>query len=71
MLAVMFQVQPSAVEVNVALVTHKNDDAAALHAARKNYFKNEYTLDYYLSEYSKPMVAVMDGITSISQSPQF
>jgi hypothetical protein len=33
--------------------------------ARKNYFREEYTLDYYLSTYDKPMVAIMDGITSI------
>lgn len=36
-----------------------------LQEARKNYFRHEYTLDYYLSTYGKPMIAIMDGITSI------
>jgi Enoyl-CoA hydratase/isomerase len=30
----------------------------------RNYFKNEYTLDYYIATYPKPMIAIMDGITS-------
>lgn len=30
----------------------------------RNYFRNEYTLDYYIATYPKPMIAIMDGITS-------
>lgn len=39
-----------------------------LQRARENYFRHEYTLDYYLSTFPKPIVAVMDGITSIFYS---
>jgi 3-hydroxyisobutyryl-CoA hydrolase len=38
-------------------------------AARQNYFRHEYTLDYYLATYQKPMVAIMDGITSTAPLP--
>jgi len=46
----------------VSLETPQNQ----LQAARENYFRHEYTLDYYLSTYAKPMIAMMDGITSAS-----
>ena len=46
------------------LATLPGDNMATL-TARQNYFRHEYTLDYYLSTYDKPMVAIMDGITSI------
>jgi enoyl-CoA hydratase/carnithine racemase len=46
-----------------ALVTLETPENL-LQAARENYFRHEYTLDYYLSTYDKPMIAVMDGITS-------
>jgi 3-hydroxyisobutyryl-CoA hydrolase len=50
----------------VALVTI-DASGTILHEARKNYFRHEYTLDYYLSTYDKPMIAIMDGITSMHQ----
>jgi len=49
------------------LATLPDDNMATL-AARQNYFRHEYTLDYYLSTYDKPMIAIMDGITSIHDS---
>jgi len=47
-----------------ALVT--NSAAAAKERERfgQNYFRHEYTLDYYIATYSKPMISIMDGITS-------
>jgi len=48
----------------IALVTI-DAEGLELREARKNYFRHEYTLDYYLSTYDKPMIAVMDGITSM------
>lgn len=54
-------------ELIQALVTLETPDNL-LQAARENYFRHEYTLDYYLSTYDKPMIAVMDGITSASSN---
>jgi 3-hydroxyisobutyryl-CoA hydrolase len=48
-----------------AMVTLK-EKGATQHEIRKNYFREEYTLDYYLSIYEKPIVAIIDGITSIA-----
>ena len=50
----------------VALVTI-DASGTTLHEARKNYFRHEYTLDYYISTYDKPMIAILDGITSMHQ----
>lgn len=63
MLGVMLLVSLMFMMLTTALVT-VNGRPADLHEARKNYFREEYTLDYYLSTYDKPIIAVMDGITS-------
>lgn len=55
---------PSLFATNPALVTI-DASGVGLIEARKNYFRHEYTLDYYLSVFEKPIVAIMDGITSI------
>ena len=61
---VMLQVSHSFAALKLALVTAKAK-GTLLQQARENYFRHEYTLDYYLSTFSKPIIAVMDGITSI------
>jgi len=49
--------------IDLALVTVKGE-GPEVHESRKNYFREEYTLDYYIATYPKPMIAIMDGITS-------
>jgi enoyl-CoA hydratase/carnithine racemase len=60
----MLQVSHSFAPLNLALVTAEAK-GTLLQQARENYFRHEYTLDYYLSTFPKPIIAVMDGITSI------
>jgi enoyl-CoA hydratase/carnithine racemase len=61
---VMLQVSHSFAPLKLALVTAEVG-GARLQQARENYFRHEYTLDYYLATYPKPIIAIMDGITSI------
>ena len=51
---------------DVATLATLNEKGATAHEIRKNYFREEYTLDYYISIYEKPIVAINDGITSIA-----
>ena len=60
----MSQVVNLSPSLTIALVTIKAT-GAELQEARKNYFRHEYTLDYYIATYDKPIIAIMDGITSI------
>jgi 3-hydroxyisobutyryl-CoA hydrolase len=50
-------------QLTVALA-RSNVPASERQRFGRNYFKNEYTLDYYIATYPKPMIAIMDGITS-------
>jgi Enoyl-CoA hydratase/isomerase len=63
----MSQVHPLITKLTVALVTI-DLEGQKLQEARENYFRHEYTLDYYLSTFYKAMIVIMDGITSIPKS---